>query len=268
MSIEEFFREYFVSPIDERTGYNSVNTLIYAALALLAAYLIYLAFKKLKIKVDDRFVLSIIPFILFGSTLRVVVDANVLPYTYITTTPGIYFLIGFTTLGAVFACHRLKIMGRLWQVGTALWACSLFPILLIAKHFEYFALAILVAGAGFFVSERALKALKAPAKIPGSLAIFSHALDGASTFVTIDVFAQLTGKPYFEQHVVPNMISDVFGGFWAFYLVKLLFAACAVYIIRRSSDMSEQERNYILLLLIIFGLAPGARGALRLLCGV
>lgn len=268
MSIEEFFRDYFVSPIDERTGYNSVNTVIYAALALLAAYLIYVAFRKLKIKVDDGFILSIVPFILFGSTLRVVVDAGILPYNYLTTTPGIYFLIGFTTLAAVFSCHHLKMMKALWKVGAALWAISLIPLLMVAKHYEFFALALGLACLGFIFSERLLKLLKAPAKLPGGLTVFSHALDGAATFVTIDVFARLAGKPYFEQHVVPNIIADVFGGFWAFYAIKLAFATCAVYMVRRSSDMDDSERNYILLLLIIFGLAPGARGALRLLCGV
>ena len=86
----QFFYDNFIRPMDERTGYNAINTITYAAIALLAAYLLYKGLQRLKIKIDDSFVPSIIPFILFGSTLRVVVDANILPYSYLTTTPGIY----------------------------------------------------------------------------------------------------------------------------------------------------------------------------------
>jgi uncharacterized membrane protein len=49
--------------------------------------------------------------------------------------------------------------------------------------------------------------------------------------------------------------------------VKVLFSSAAVWIVETSDDRRD-EKNYILLLLIIFGLAPGVRDALRLLAGV
>ncbi len=268
VSVEDFFRQYFLAPIDERTGYNVVNTAVYAAVALLAAYIIYKGLRKLGVKVDEGFVLSIVPFVLFGSTLRVVVDANILPYSYFTVTPGIYFLVGFATLASVLACNRLGVMGGLWKVGAVLWVASLLPLLPLPRYPEFFGLALLLAIAGFFAGGWLLKLLKLEAKQVGGLVIFSHALDGAATFVTLDIFSSMTGHQYFEQHVVTNALAQMFGGFWVFYVIKILFATLAVYVVRRSSDMDENERNYIFLLLMIFGLAPGVRDALRLLCGV
>lgn len=264
----QLFNDYFIRPMDERTGYNAVNTAVYAAIALIAAYLIYRMLKRLKIKIDDGFIFSITPFILFGATMRVVVDANILPYTYLTTTPGIYVLIGLTTIAAVLVFHRLAIMRHLWAFGAVLWLASIAPLVPLFKNFDFFVFILLLALTGAALGNAILTSLKVRCRWQYILAAFAHSLDGAATFVSIDIFSRIAGAQYFEQHVFTNIISVVFGGFWAFYAIKILFATGAVWLLDRDSGLKDDELNYVILLIIIFGLAPGVRDALRLLCGV
>jgi uncharacterized membrane protein len=83
--------------------------------------------------------------------------------------------------------------------------------------------------------------------------------------VAINLF--MGGTAYFEQHVVSGALGTIFGTMFAFYVVKVLFSSLAVWIVETSDDKRD-EKNYVLLLLVIFGLAPGVRDALRLLAGV
>jgi len=268
VSIEQLINDYFLAPIDERTGYNPVNTLVYAAIALVAAYLIYKGLEKLKIKTNEKFVYSIVPFILFGATLRVVVDANILPYNYLTTTPGIYVLIGLTTIFAVLLFHFTKKMNLLGPAG---WVLFIPPLLILVPLFTYFdfvAFILVLALLGMAVGNVIFDRLKFECAFIPRLVVFAHALDGAATFVSIDVFSKAQGIAYFEQHVVTNALAQAFGGFWVFYVIKVLFAIAAVYFLEKSTDVKPDERYYIMLLLIIFGLAPGVRDVMRLLCGV
>jgi uncharacterized membrane protein len=87
-----------------------------------------------------------------------------------------------------------------------------------------------------------------------------------STFVTLDVFNMLNEKMYAEQHVVASFLSDFFGEtMLPFLIVKILLSIGIIYFLEK--EKNNNERYYIALLVIIFGLAPGVRNTLRLLCG-
>jgi uncharacterized membrane protein len=90
MTISEFFNQYFVYPLYNEISYNFFNTFTYAALGILSLYLFSILFNKLKVKVDFQFFLGLAPFIFLGSTLRALVDSNLLTYSFWTVTPGIY----------------------------------------------------------------------------------------------------------------------------------------------------------------------------------
>ncbi len=294
MSLSDFLQEFFVNPIDDRTGYNAINTLVYALIALAAAYIIYKGFKKLKIKIDERFVISIIPFILLGSTARVVTDAidrgvlqahrdflfgvtgavldsRIYDYGYFTTTPGIYVVVGLITLASVLLCSKIKRMDLLPYIGLALWLPHFILLIPMMNYFPYLALIIALSLAGFLVGIAALRLSKIKNYF-SSVVVFSHALDGAATFVILNIFNSMENKAFFEQHVLSRALGDAgalfFGayGMFLFYLVKVAFSAIAAVVVEKDASNYE-ERNYILLLLIIFGLAPGVRDALTMLCG-
>lgn len=283
--------QYFLNPILDRTGYNAANTAVYAAIALAAAYAIYRLFGKLKIKIDERFVIYTLPFVLLGSTLRVVTDSidtgamaslaspassslfsplyrailasHIYDYSFLTTTPGIYILVGILTLlCAILAFHFLARPKLYPAIGLALLLPHLLLLLTMSQYWFYFFLALALAAVP---TALACKFLFSGSPL-ATLTVLAHSLDGAATFIVIDVFSAAVGKQYFEQHVVSNLIGSTQLGFFLFFLIKAAFSTAAAYIIVRDKAPSS-EKNYIFLLLIIFGLAPGARDVLRMLVG-
>jgi uncharacterized membrane protein len=285
----DFISEYFLNPVLDRTGYNTINTAAYAIIALACAYLIFKLFERLKIKFDRTFTLYTLPFILLGSTVRVItdsIDTNVMQslasspsplyplynlilsshlydYSFLTTTPGIYIIVGLLAIAsAIISFHLLKRPKLYPLIALALWLPHFLLILLMSQHWLYLALVLALA---LIPAALAYKFVLQHSLLP-SFAVFAHSFDGAATFVVIDIFGPAAGKSYFEQHVVSNLLGSTPLGFFLFFLVKVLFSAAASYLIMRDKA-SESEKSYILLLLIIFGLAPGIRDALRMLVG-
>lgn len=294
MDFWNFINSYFVQPVYDRTGYNIVNTLVYAAIALFVAYILFKILKREKVKIDDKFILRIIPFILLGSTIRVVTDAtgdisaglpnrflqnssalfgiygfvgglHIYDYGFLTATPGIYVFIGVLTFLSIIFFNRIKRMDLLPIFAVILIIPHLILLMPLMSNWSYFTLILLLALAGLLCGKILLEKMKIKTRLSQLLVILSHSLDGAASYVAINLF--MGGSAYFEQHVVSGAIGTVFGTMFAFYVVKVLFSTFAVWIVETSED-NREEKNYILLLLIIFGLAPGVRDALRLLAGV
>lgn len=292
MDIAGFIDSYFVRPVYDRTGYNLVNTLVYATIALFFAFIFFKILKKEKVKLDEKFVLRIIPFILLGSTLRVVTDATggggipnqflqnssalfglyglvgrlrIYEYSFLTTTPGIYIITGMLTFLSIIFFNRAKGMDLLPVFALVLLLPHLILLLPLMTYWFHFMLVIALSLLGLLSGKLLLERMKLKTGLPQLLVIFSHSLDGGASYVAIDLFKG--GTAYFEQHVVSGALGTVFGTMFAFYAVKVLFSSLAVWFVETSDD-ERDEKNYILLLLIIFGLAPGVRDALRLLAGV
>ncbi|MCX8197283.1 MAG: DUF63 family protein [Candidatus Micrarchaeota archaeon] len=277
----QFLEEYFLNPIAERTGYNIVNTSVYAAIALVALYLIW---KVLKSRVDFsswEFVSGVGAFVLFGSTARVLTDladagalakapgevyaaANaVFAYSYLTVTPGIYLVVAALFFASLASGQLLKKKMFAAYAGIILWVPCFLLVLPFAHYWQYFILAALLAAAG---SAAAFKAL-GKTSLHEKLAVFGQALDGAATFVIIDIFSKETGKSYFEQHVIPAALGSATPlGFFLFFLTKILLAAAIAHLLRKEAS-SQQERDFVLLVVAVIGFAPGLRDALRMLAG-
>ncbi|MEM3555508.1 MAG: DUF63 family protein [Candidatus Micrarchaeia archaeon] len=284
-----FIETYFIEPIYDRTGYNLVNTVVYATIALFVAFVFFKILKREKVKIDEKFILRIIPFILLGSTVRVVTDAtgesaatnqfllnssalfglygvvgnsHLYDYSIITTTPGIYVVIGLLTFLSVLLFNRMKKMELLPSFAFLLFLPHFILLIPLMKNWLHALLVILLTILGVIVGKFLLERKLKP-NTTHLLVVFSHSLDGAASYVAIELF---TGA-YFEQHVLSAGLGAIFGTMLAFYVVKVLFSTLAVYILE-TSDEKREEKDYMFLLLIIFGLAPGVRDTLRLLAGV
>jgi uncharacterized membrane protein len=295
----DFITQYFINPIWDRSGYNPVNTIVYAGIALASAYVMYRVLKKEKVKIDQNFILSVLPFILLGSTVRSLVDASdrgallanssalfgllgavfnshIYDYGYLTVTPGIYVVIGLLTFASVLVANRLKKPMLAPAFGIALW---LFHFILLLPMMQYWAYGLMVLALALGASLAAYVYLKrAKVRSFAVLAVFSHAFDGAATYVTINIWNRFEpacakmGHCYGEQHVLSSGLGDFgniifapIGGFFLFFLVKVIFSTVAAQLVEQ--DSKGEERDFILLLLIIFGLAPGMRDILTLLMG-
>jgi uncharacterized membrane protein len=90
------------------------------------------------------------------------------------------------------------------------------------------------------------------------IAIFSQTLDATATYIGISSFG------YYEKHVLPSLLMDVAGP-WILIPVKIAVVAIIIYAMR---DENETVRNIVMFMVIILGLAPGTRDALRITLGV
>lgn len=261
MDLWGFIKEYYIDSIVYKEGYNPVNTLTWALILIFAVYAIY-KFLSRRMKFDEKFVYANIPYILLGSSVRVVEDAGFLspPISYIFMTPFIYiiiFAIAFPTLLISLKCYGEKYYRLYSAIGLIL---ALGVALMLFLNLQIVNWWVIPAGlffaallSGFFY----LIALE-PMKNSLSLAVmFSHLLDGFETFFGISYLG------YWELHVLPRLLIDKFGP------ISLPVAKFVVfYIILALLDTSEEEeklRNYIKFVLVVLGLAPGLRDGIRMM---
>lgn len=285
--MENFIYNYFIRPILDHSGYNIVNTLVYAAIAIMAIYAIYRMIKG-RIAIDSRFITSVLCFVLLGSTMRVVtdsidtgvfkpvtivhewmLDSHMYDYpsgvnnsilNYLMVSPGVYLLVSFVLFASIIVLHRIKRMHLLGYIGLALWLPHLLLLLPFMGYAIYAIPVILLAAVPTYLAFRFLKDRIATGVVAG------HALDGAATFFVIDIFSKISGIQYGEQHVFSAGIGEITGTFFSFYLVKIAISLIAANFLIKEK-MEIDERNYIALVLMIIGFAPGIRDMLRMMIG-
>ena len=276
--MEEFIYKYYIEPIWDKTGYNTINTITYAIFAIVSLFLLY-KFLKGKIQWNQKTIFDIIPFVLIGSTYRVITDSidsgkflpitpihkwilesHILDYGYFTVTPGIYVIVAALLIGTIIVLDRIKKMEYLGKIGIALWLPGLLILIPLMNYLLYalpiFLLAAIPAAIGMkFIKLDFLR----------GMIVFSQALDGAATFFAIEVFSKITGIIYFEQHVFSAGIGGALG-YLGFFFLKSILGLGAGYLIM-SEKGEEEDKNFVTLILIIMGLAPGIRDILRMIIG-
>ncbi len=273
--MSDFISQYYLDPIRDTSlpSYNWVNTITYGVLALIAAFLIYKFIEKKKITVDKWFFFAILPFIAFGSVTHVLEDGRWLPRlvqifgfeTYPFVTPYIYVLTFLLVVASALVAHVIcKEWGEKLKKTTGLigWLIVLpFVIWLLfyVKHLELLFI-WLVALAGLFaiycfIYQRMFKTSEL-----SIVSFLAQCSDAVATYLGI----KFAG--YSEQHVVGNLILGV-GGSELFLVVKVAFAFLVIYVVE-NDVLDVRKKNYVYLLITIFGLAPGLRDILRIAAGV
>jgi uncharacterized membrane protein len=259
MSISDFIYNYFILPYKANQGYNLVNSLAYGLLLVGVLYLINKILNRYNFKIKEKLVLSILPFILFGSTVRVLEDARILPQTFLLVTPGIYFIIMGITSAVLVACHKYtrKPEKNVFLIGNVLALGAL--LFFRMNNWEGFIVisTIFIAILLFLgILRKRTRFLKDNLNFLG---VAAHMLDATATFVTLDLFKHLG---YWEQHPVTRFVGTVGGSFLWFYILKL-FVVLVLYWIDR--DVKDKNMKTLLkFAVIVLGLAPGIRDTLRL----
>src|SRR3989344_6208808 len=103
----DFIQKYFINPIYTGEGYNVYNTIAYAIILIIAAYGVYKLLMKLKISIDRKFFLGILPFVAMGGVLRSLQDAGITANP-LFITPLIYIMIFFVALGSLLFARLLE----------------------------------------------------------------------------------------------------------------------------------------------------------------
>ncbi|ADB57763.1 DUF63 family protein [Archaeoglobus profundus] len=258
--IWDFIKKYYIDSIVYKTGYNPVNTVTWAIILILAVYAIYKYLSK-RLSFDERFFISNVPYVFFGSFLRVVEDAGFLkpPLSYFFMSPFIYvvvFCIAFPSLLLNLKLRKENYWKHHFALGVILSVLTLSFLLL---NLEIIHIEVLPISAAIATFATALFYL--PARFLGldklSISVFfSHMLDASATFYGI------TYLNYWELHVIPRLLINQFGA-WVLIPTKFVVFTLVLWILEKERDV--QLKNFIKFVLLVLGLAPATRDITRMI---
>jgi len=269
MGLYGFFYEYFIKPIQYNEGYNAVNTTVYAIILGIAVLLLYRLLKRMEITVDERFFKALIPYIILGPLMRSMTDIGVLPRTYLTVSPGGYFVIATFALASLYVVWRhvgpTETFYPLYRDVGYLLVGGLLFILLINHgkvHFngrvlEYFIPSLLAAEAVIWLLSKKISIIR-----ENKVLFYTHFYDATTTFVGIQFFG------FWEQHVLARWMMATLKTPAAMYVEKFLILLPVVWVLDRWMEEEDRELiNFVKLTIFILGFGPGTRNLLIMLLG-
>jgi len=261
-----------------------VDTLTYAILLGISIFGVLRLLEKLEIKIDARFIISVTPYILAASSLRVLEDAGVFapPLKYLFITPIIYFfMFGVTSsvlVAGVYLVRTKKLKefhSFFFSIGLA-WTFFNIAVIMLVRNIEHILPAITIPTLGalltwvIYIISRSLDFRLLTDKL-NIFILFAHLFDASSTFIGMDWLG------YHEKHVVPTYIISLAGNVTehpslVMYPLKLLIFIPVLYILdydnKENKNKDENLINLMKLVILILGLSPATRNTLRILIGV
>lgn len=268
--VDNWLYKYYAEPIIHDTGYNPVNTVTWAILLGICILGLIRIFKCLDLKMDEKLVLYTIPYVLAGSSLRVVEDAGLVkpPASYLLITPLIYFLVFFVTTASLVLTRRfldLKFYRAYAAIGLLWTFVNLAALSTIGVSRPLVPVAVLFLGTLLtgiiYLLRLPLPRLNFLENRYNLAILYSHMLDASSTYIGVDWFG------YYEKHVVPTYLIDLTGTAAIMYPLKLLVLLPLLSIIDKYIE-DKSLLNLTKLALIVLGLAPAIRNTLRLTLGI
>lgn len=270
IDLADWIYRYYIHPIIYDTSYNPVDTITWAVVLGLAVLGLVKLFRRCHLAIDERLIYATLPYILAGSSLRVIEDAELLdpPWSYLLITPLIFFLVFLITAGSLILTRSL--LGDQFHKSYAAigFALTLFNLVLLSGVGlengwvigAVFLLGSALAG-GLLLARQAIPSLSFLDDRFNLMIVYAHMLDASSTYLGVDWFG------YYEKHVVPTFLIDLAGTAAVMYPLKLIVLLPALYVIDKSIE-DRPLRNLTKLALITLGLAPAVRNTLRLALGV
>jgi uncharacterized membrane protein len=281
-TVWQYIYKYYINGIIYDTSYNIVDTLTYAILLGISLFGVLKLLEKLGVDIDTRFMIAVTPYILAGSSLRVLEDSKAFtpPLEYLFITPIIYFFMFAVTVGILVFAIALERKGKIQDyhaffgyaglVWTAINIAALLAVDKITNPVPAAAiliLGIITTGIVYLVS-RQFKFTLLTDKLNISI-LFTHLLDASSTFIGIDWLG------YYEKHVAPTFFIDMAGNYidhpsLVMYPLKLLVFIPVLYMLDYKFDVQKEKKLIAMmkLAILVLGLSPATRNTLRILMGV
>ncbi len=273
-SLQHLVTEYYIDPIVHGASYNPVNTLTWGILLGIAIFGILKLLEKLWIDIDQKFIVMTLPYMLVGSTLRVMEDADVFgpPIKYLFITPLIFFLITAVCIVILLALTEMRKMGKIANVGInflylgAGWEILSLFILLSTQEITKLWVLPAVLGlstppviAIYLIARRFdvmwMKGINA-------VILWAHLFEATSTFIGVDFLG------YGEKHVMSAFMIDYSGTGAVMYPLKLLIILPILYLLDQHLSDEPKTGNLAKLAILMLGLAPGLRNMLRMMLGI
>lgn len=281
-TVWQYIYKYYISGIINDASYNPVDTVTYAILLGISIFGVLKLLDRLEVEIDTRFIIAVTPYVLAGSSLRVLEDSNIFtpPLRYLFITPVIYFVIFAVTVMLLTVAVTLQRKGKIKDYNVFFGFCGVawtvinIAALLIVGDIRNPgpAAAILTLGAvstyGIYLLSKRLNFALLTNRL-NVFILFTHLLDASSTFVGMDWLG------YYEKHVVPTFFIDLAGNYIdhpsiVMYPLKLLVFIPVLYMMDHEL-YNEKERKLIYLIMLailVLGLSPATRNTLRILMGV
>lgn len=278
-------------------GYTVVSEITYGIILIIALYFIYKLLKKLDIKVNWRFALALMPYILYGPLSRVLEDSDFFtpPAVYWFISPLIYlqiaiFAIFFLLLGyyiekkfpkSIITVNKTLFLGGLiflipsiyliirWIIGDQ-WSISFgvrFDVFLIVLGFVF-----LITGLVYLIgyikrNNEKFAVYKNPLNL---FMLVGHLIDGITSYISIKDPFMLGLAIYTEKHPGSNFLLEIWGPL--FPIVKFILIIVVIYVF----DVLYKEElikystfiNLLKIGILILGFSPGVRDLLRVTMGV
>ncbi|HWQ48707.1 MAG TPA: DUF63 family protein [Methanosarcina sp.] len=279
-NISQFINTYYLEPIRGDEGYNPVNTLTWAIILGICIFGVFKLLEKLEVKITPRFIASVLPFVLAGSSLRVIEDSpsDIFhpPFSYLLITPNIYFLVFAITVGFLWISIRMQKAGFVKDFHLTFAGFGLawfFVNLAVLLHFDnivvpYVPLFVIGAGTGltfiFYLVARHFKSSIFTDPLNLSI-LMVHLMDASSTYIGVDQLG------YFEKHVVPTYLINLTGTALVMYPLKLIIFVGVLYVLDTQFEDDERSLNLktlIKMVILILGLSPATRNTIRMMLGI
>jgi uncharacterized membrane protein len=234
------------------------------------------------IHIDIRFLYAIIPFIIWGSSTRVLHDAAY--YGVLTgklgefyslpifPTPGSYLITFLLALIILLISLTIQKYAKFpyWKVMLAIGIILDIINFALFPRINHIPMMMVLGITGLwtilflllykFSKTSKFQTLKQIFTLENSGLLSIHMLDASATYVAITFFG------YLEQHPLPRFLIGLTNPA-AMFLLKLVVLIPVLYIIDRYSEPGD-FKNFLKIVILILGLAPGLRDMIRLMVGV
>ena len=260
--LEEFINENFLIPLCHY--YTTIGTITYGLILVLAVIGTYKLLKYLKIKIDKKFFIGILPFIIYGGWTRALRDHKLGIYQInLFCSPPIYFFIFLIALASLLlgiSIERLTKKKRFSyeKIMFVIGICFLLYNASLTNITNTFAFSFVLLLISFwFLVFFGLNKIKPKllSKVNASI-LTSHLFDASATFTAITFFG------FYEQHVLPSFLINITGS-WIMFPLKIIVVWAILFLIDNSKEDVFFKR-FLKIIILILGLALGIRDFLTI----
>jgi len=274
----DFINRNFIEGLINDTSYNHFDMITYVIILFVGIYAVLKLLNKLRIKVDEEFIIATIPYIFMGSVFRVIEDADLLkpPVKYFFITPLIFFVIFAICFGILLISRYLEKIHKIKNylhtyalAGAALSSAGVAILIYEASSGLNFSILVYSLVPAIVLTELVRKLSPAIGmtyirSTIYSFAIFSFILDSFTTYIGVDRMG------YTNKHPFSSFLTSIFGTGAILIPLSLILVLVIVFLLEKDSrdDQDKGEKYMLALTLIVLGFSMGARNLLAMVLGV
>ncbi len=274
----DFINRNYIEGIINDTSYNHFDMITYVIILFAGVYAVLKILNKLRIKVDEEFIIATIPYIFMGSVFRVIEDADLLkpPLKYFFITPLIYFVIFAICFGTILFTRYLEKLQKIKNYISAYTITGLVlslaggAILIFYSSYNWNLNILVYSLVPAITLTEIVKRISPAIGMPYlrsrmySFAIFSFVLDSFTTYIGVDLLG------YTNKHPFSSFLTSIFGTGAVLIPLSLILVLVIILLLEKDSgkDDKEDEKYILTLTLIVLGFSMGARNLLAMVFGV